>query len=437
MARDETMRRQTGRCVALLAWLLGGCAGLSDTVADLVPLARDAQSWEQSRDAGGPPTDATGEARTDGAANGASAGAPDGGVCLGSLAAQTFRHALCACDTLDLSFWGLTTDAYDSAAGPYAASRALARASHVGVNGKLTGTNPIVVGGSLVVADALGPDALPALLIQGDLRVGGPFTFSQPVDVAQNLWLASDLRGSAALHVAGNLIQAAAGTRESSPPLQLDGQDLRTPVAVGDPCPCDAGEPLDIQAFVAAAKAHNDNQLAGISPDRLDTLFTEDRIELPDGKRIFLTRIGAQLGTPVDGAIGTVTFAVEGRSVLVIESFISVGGGLSLELGPDAELDIFVGGDVSIGVLQAPPPMGNRPARVRVYVGGSYFHAQVFAETNVYAPRAGTFLLSNDLYGSLYARNILTSGGELRVHFDTSVLAEGRDCDWFDLTATP
>jgi hypothetical protein len=78
-----------------------------------------------------------------------------------------------------------------------------------------------------------------------------------------------------------------------------------------------------------------------------------------------------------------------------------------------------------------------RPARLRIYLAGDYFHAQVFSAANVYAPNALALLLASDLYGSLFAKEIYNSIGSLRMHYDTSVVAESRDCDWFDLSAVP
>jgi hypothetical protein len=427
MASGDTMRRQMrdGTSATALLSLLCACAGLTDTVADLLPTPD-----------GAPASDA-GETGTQAVDGDASATGPhdgdmprsDAGLCLGALAAQTFRHALCACNSLELPFGGLMTDAYDSSRGSYTASRVLDSLSHVGVNAKLSAADRITVGGSLVVADALGPSALPVLDVRGDLRVGGPFAYTNSVDVGGDLWLASDLMGSAALHVAGNLIQPEMGARSASPALLVDGSDLRGPVAIADPCACDGGTLEKIGDIVVAARAHNDNAEAGIAPERAElVLLSDERIELPPGKRVFLTSIATA---------GTVTFAVAGRSVLVVEQGIDVAGALNLELGPEAELDLFVGKHISVGVLEAPPPAENRPARLRIYLAGDYFHAQVFSAANVYAPNALALPLASDLYGSLFAKEIYNSIGSLRMHYDTSVVAESRDCDWFDLSAVP
>jgi hypothetical protein len=405
--------------------LLCACAGLTDTVADLLPTPEDAAA----SDAGETGTQAVDRDASAAGLDDGEAPGPDAGLCLGALASQTFRHALCACNSLELPFGGLITDAYDSTAGSYTAGRVLDGVSHVGVNAKLSGADRITIGGSLVVADALGPSALPALDVRGDLRVGGPFTFTNSVDVGGDLWLASDLRGSAALRVGGNLIQPEMGERSASPPLLVEGSDVRAPVAIADPCSCDGSTLEKIGEIVAATRAHNDNAEAGIAPERAAAvLLSDERIELPPGKRVFLTSIATA---------GTLSFVVAGRSVLVVEQGIDVAGALNLELGPEAELDLFVGQHISVGVLAAPPPAENRPARLRIYLAGDYFHAQVFSAANVYAPNALAWLLSGDLYGSMFAKEIYAPIGSLRMHYDTSVVAESRDCDWFDLSAVP
>lgn len=107
-------------------------------------------------------------------------------ACPAQFAARTLRNALCVCDGVRLATGGLLTDAFDSRAGPYTSSTAQAAAGDVGIVGALSATtnvfsDAITIGGTLTVDGALGPDALPALSIGRDLRVGGPFAYANSV----------------------------------------------------------------------------------------------------------------------------------------------------------------------------------------------------------------------------------------------------------------
>jgi len=92
-----------------------------------------------------------------------------GGRCTGSLAATTFRFALCTCEGFVTSF-DLSTDAFDSATGASVGGVA----GSVGTNGMLnsSGAN-LQVGGSLWVSSASGISTNANTVVGGELFCGG------------------------------------------------------------------------------------------------------------------------------------------------------------------------------------------------------------------------------------------------------------------------
>lgn len=351
-------------------------------------------------------------------------GTGQSGLCLGQLAASTFQRALCACN--DLSVGGsLITDSFDSRSGPYSPGSALSGQSHVGVVHRLSAGGQVVIGGDLRVGSDLGAGMLPRLATSLDLEVAGALSHTEDLLVGQDLRLTGNLQSSAALRVLRDLHQPSGAMRTGSGPISIGGRDLREPVALSTPCPCAVQELIDIAGIVLAVKQNNDNLSAGFDPASIEKVIGDLRIELGSG-RLWLSSIDV---------LGKLSLVVNGRTALLVSDYISVAGGLELELGPDGELDLFVGGLVSVADLLTPGSVA-RPARLRIYVGGSYFFSQSFAKANLYAPQASVLLVGPAIEGSIFARDITTLR-ELAVHHDRSIAEEDGSCDWFPLTAAP
>lgn len=118
---------------------------------------------------------------------------------------------------------------------------------------------------------------------------------------------------------------------------------------------------------------------------------------------------------------------VDGRSALFVEEHVSVAGNLEVEMGPEGELDLFIGGLVSIGDIKNPQAM-NRPARLRLYVGGEYFHSEVLTDANLCAPHAAVTLVNAQVHGAILAKDIVAAGAT-GIHYDSSVRQAGSDCE--------
>ncbi|HJL12839.1 MAG TPA: hypothetical protein RMH85_30430 [Polyangiaceae bacterium LLY-WYZ-15_(1-7)] len=332
--------------------------------------------------------------------------------CAGRIAERSFRYALCTCEGLVTSHT-LRTDSFDSDMGPYTPG---GRGGSVGTNGGGNSTARWDVGG--------------ALWSSGDTG----WTVAQPLEVGSELHLASRLAGSEvevardarvgggialdALTVGGEL-RVPEGAAVAVDALAL-GSEARGPVSVEDPCACGEGELVDIAGFVARYARENENAAIGLAPDALADVAGETTLELPCG-RYYLDRISA--GAPL-------TLRVTGRVALFVAGSITANDAFRIVPEGDAEVDLFVGGDVTgagafaIGTAEA-------PARARMYVGGdgtvNLSAATTFAG-NLYAPRAELVTAGAvEIFGAAFVRRLAASGA-LDIHYDTAILEAGDDC---------
>lgn len=352
----------------------------------------------------------------------------DGGVqvetapeqCEGQVASQVFRYALCSCN--DTAIVGtLMTDAFDSDEGPYTAESALTGAA-AGFNGKFQCSPTIDIGGSLTVAGDQGLNSVGSLRVLGDLRVQGLFSYSPHVEVANNCWLASGLQGAGDLHIAGSLIMPTTASVNTLPGyVTVDGNTLSQPVTVQPPCACGDNEIVNVAEIIANGKAHNDNAQTGFNADILSAV-SGVRVELP--ARTFVTSISSfSVNDPF-------TLVVDQKTSLFVEGdFFSVGK-MNLEIGPHGELDMYIGGNLSLagGTVFGDP---NRPSKFRVYVAGDQqivLTGNTWFAGNLYAPRATVTMIGGQtFYGSLFAGTIASSVTTV-IHYDSAIIREGDDC---------
>ncbi|HEX9103228.1 MAG TPA: hypothetical protein VF997_13545, partial [Polyangia bacterium] len=95
---------------------------------------------------------------------------PGGGVCAGNLAGNTFTWALCSCKDVGLSSL-FATDAFDSTQGPYMPG---GLGGGVGLNGSLSSSSQMTVGGALWNSAASGLSTSSQSDVLQELHVGGP-----------------------------------------------------------------------------------------------------------------------------------------------------------------------------------------------------------------------------------------------------------------------
>ncbi|QSQ28203.1 hypothetical protein JY651_22050 [Pyxidicoccus parkwayensis] len=333
-------------------------------------------------------------------------------VCGGRLAEQTFRQALCTCEGLALSA-PMETDAFRSASGPYQPG---GQGGDVSVNGAFFANDSVTVGGTLRVGGTGGIQLARTLSVGGALQNSGPLTGS-----AATASIAADarVRGDVALSsiTVGGILTVP--PEYTLGPAQAAGV-RREPVDPITPCACDAASQVDVAALITHHAGDNDNAAISLDAAALESISGERTLELPCG-RFFLTSI---TGT------GRATLTIRARTALFIQDGVDLGEGLTVDVQPPGELDLFIGGRVSVA---GPLLLGSTamPSRVRVYVTRSTVLALSAGSTlagNLYAP--GAYLSTSgdaDVYGSIFVRH-LEAAGPLRFHYDADVLEAGAAC---------
>lgn len=337
-------------------------------------------------------------------------------VCTGTIAEATFRNALCSCQDYVSSF-SLRTDSFDSSQGPYSPTDAETGAS-VGVNGNWNSTAENQVGGSLTVAGASGMTFSDDTTVRGNLRVAGRVDHSgATLSVTNDAWIGGDVVGSTFM-VTGTLTQPAGRSHPTGGASQV-GQSVTGDVVVPPPCACD--DVLDVPALVAHYATDNDNATLPLDPARLQNHAAGTELELPCGRFYF---------SDVHGS-GALTLRITARTAIFITGDLRLGGDFRVELvGPDAEVDLFVSGNV---VAPGAFVLGDAtaPARARLYVGGTgtvQLSGSATAAGNIYAPHAELVAAGGlELFGSVLAERV-ASTGDITVHYDRAINLAGTEC---------
>ncbi|HEX3770367.1 MAG TPA: collagen-binding domain-containing protein, partial [Polyangiaceae bacterium] len=336
-------------------------------------------------------------------------------TCTGAIAELTFTHALCTCDGANVQ-GVFATDSLDSVLATGQAP--IPNGAPVGVNDALTVAGVPDIGGSLRVTGPNGFVFAGAAEVHGDLEVSNDVSLAGVSAVDRDLWVGGGLTSAGTLAIGRDLHQAPGHLAIGL--VTVGGSTVSAPFTLAPPCACGAKQLLDIAGIVAEGESQNDNASIGLDPDAFDAFAGAADIELPCG-RFYLHQVA--------GA-GAIRFGVQGRTALFVDGSIATAGAFDFDVGPAGELDVFVTGDFQ--------PTGatvfgqaTRPAAVRVYVGGAGLVAFTGANEfvgNVYAPRATVTVTGySDFYGSIFA-NEFEAPGDMRIHFDRGVLAEGDEC---------
>jgi hypothetical protein len=335
-------------------------------------------------------------------------------LCTGTIASQLFTSAVCTCE--DTNFAGyLLTRSFSGNAG----SQPVAQGAPVGVNGDLLSGSYVDAGGSLRVQ---GGTAFAGYLnVGGDLMLEQDVTLLGDLTVTRDAWFQNDANITAG--GIGRDLHTQAGNVEPPFWFSVGGTRTQSTFDLDTPCLCDAPHLLDIDAIVDDGQAHNDNADPSVQldPASLTNLIGYNHVDLPCG-RFYVDEIS--------GA-GELDLHVTGRTALFVGGDVAVTGYLNVTVDPNAELDLFVRGNMlQIGYGK----FGNQahPASVRVYVGGDadilYLGYQPFAG-NLYAPKARLWSAGYiDVAGSLFAREI-DAGDFLHVQYDTDILTQPDECE--------
>lgn len=336
------------------------------------------------------------------------------GRCGGDLAQRAFRFAVCSCESL-VSSAGITADSFDSRIAPYSTGGA---GASVGINGRLDLNASGQINGGLWVSDPSGMVAGQAgsLDVSRSLSCAGPVQSQAAVNVGQDAYINGNLRAQS-LNVGGRLTMPEGAALDVTDTARW-GERSTAAVQVPPPCDCASHALLDIGALVRARADDNDNAIMGLSQDDLRGASGQWSFEC--GRYYFR---GVQSDSGLD-------LHINGRVALFVEGDVSVNGRLTITLGPQAELDLFISGQLNTG---EPPQIGSvsRPAQARTYVGGQgtvqLTGGGQFAGS-LYAPRSE--LVSSgpiEVFGALFARRIVSSG-RLTLHYDRALQAAADDC---------
>lgn len=336
-------------------------------------------------------------------------------TCGGRVAARSFRYAVCTCDDYAASA-SLTTDSFDSTRGPYAPG---GRGGSLGVNGRLAASAPLSLGGALWAGGSgLQAGSGGAITAASDVRVRGPIESEAALTCGRDAYFGDRARATE-LVVTGTLTLPAGAALDVSGTTRVGGT-VRAPVTVSPPCGCGVDDLLDVPALVRAHREDVDNASIGLRPNALEGRTGDRTLELPCG-RYYLGAIGGS---------GALVLRITGRTALFVDGDVALDAPLTVTLVGDAELDLFVAGNV---VSSSAIRFGSAdaPARARLYVGGRgtlQLGADALFGGNLYAPRAELSTSGRvEVFGSLFVRRLAASGPVV-VHYDTAVLKAGDGC---------
>lgn len=317
---------------------------------------------------------------------------------------RTFRYALCSCEDV-ITEGQLSTDGFDRRGGVRAP---VAGAGSVGVTGTFFSSQPVNLGGSLIV-DGTEPLAVEApLSVGGNLFSNGRMVGMASVSVAGRAQIDGDVDVASLAVAQGLTVQ-----QGSVVAVNVGGMPAVTEVDLQvQYAPCDCAAPLDLRAALRQAAEFNDNRAAGIGPRGLSTLEESKDLVLNCG--VYHVE---ELVTHLP-----LTVTIVGRVVLYVETVLTAlqEGPIRIQLaGEDAELDVIVGEDVSIAdrfELGAEASAG----RVRLYVAGSniYIGGETTIAGPIYAPGAN-FAADQpvEIFGSAYVGRWFTEQ-RAELHFD-------------------
>jgi hypothetical protein len=342
--------------------------------------------------------------------------------CSAWAARRSFAHAICSCGDMNVE-GALVTDAFDSSQPGAGSGRGGAA---VGVNGAYVGADYIRIDGSFTIAGSAPLDSPGGLDIAGDLRLAGATTAAGPILVSRDAWLQDKTSTLSIANIGRNLHLAPNAALHAFVPVVVGGDTIQDSAAYPPPCACGSGETLDIAGIVADTLADNDNAQIALQLDALADVAARTELALRCG-RFALRRVSGR---------APISLRVSGRVSLAIEGDALIPPGFALVLEPEAELDLFISGNLT---LSPDTRIGDseRASAVRVYVLGSNEIVLPGTEQlgmNLYAPRARvTVEALGNVYGALFA-GAVASRALLFARYDRAVLHADEACS---LPASP
>ncbi|GAB4567011.1 MAG: hypothetical protein Tsb0020_19190 [Haliangiales bacterium] len=339
--------------------------------------------------------------------------------CAGRIAERVFEHAICVCADLTTDR-PLTVDGFDSSQGAYDPGAPTQLASTVAVNGDVQANDTVQISGDLIAAGATGVSPGPNLTIAGALASNGALEGADSrVEIGGDASVGGDITLSE-FTVNGVLTTPPEATVTVSGAEQIN-QRATAAVAIAPPCPCAAEDRIDIAAIIAAQAQDNDNQSIELDPSSLANFATDTTLELPCG-RFYLDRVQSDQAA--------LTLRVTGRAGLYVSAGITLGRSLTVELAPQASLDLFVTDFVNVaGDLYLGDP--DAPDRLRIYVdraGAVNLSGRSVLAGNLYAPESTLSLPAGaEIFGAVFVDRIAASD-TVSVHHDVAIQSAAAIC---------
>jgi hypothetical protein len=333
------------------------------------------------------------------------------GTCTGQLAETLFRHAVCGCSGLDFN-GDLTADAFDSRVGD-----GPGRGADVASNVSLSGNGAMDISGNVVISGPAGVQAGELLHVAGDLTSAG--ALGRPhsaIEVEGAAWIGGDV-------MVESLTVSALTVREGA---SVQGEIIADTTEMADiqvPQPCRCEEAVDVARRLGVHQQTNHNVEAGIDAAALSQVEGDAELMLPCG-RFYLDEISG------DGA-GQIAIRAMGRTALFVGGNITTQQDLIVDIGPEAELDLFVGGNIQVsGVSSLGDPARPRLLRIYVAAGGSIaLSDRSVLAGNLYAPLADlASSASLELFGAVVV-NRLNGAASIDVHHDLAIADASETCD--------
>ena len=340
----------------------------------------------------------------------------DGGAvttCPGQLAQRAFLYALCTCNNY-VSDHTLVTDTFDGSQAGDDSSTALPAGS-VGVNGELTPSGPMQVGGSLWASNSTPITASSTVDVAGDLHAEGEM-LPATLAVTGNAWMANGIQTSGNVTIGGTL-DVPTGAPIDIMGTSTVGTRVTTPFQVVAPCDCEPSAFVDVAGVVATYQAHNDDVALNIEQTMFQNVQSAVNQTFACG-RIYLTSIGAD---------APIKLTVTSHVAIFVDGDISTSD-FEIDVPAGGDLDLFVAGTITV---QGSFVIGStsNPGHARTYVGGSTVNLEGSAATlagNLYAPGAAIILgpsAPTTLYGSIFASS-LNASADLTVHYDEAIFTQ-------------
>jgi hypothetical protein len=337
-------------------------------------------------------------------------------ACVGWAARRSFAHAVCSCGDVDAP-GVLSSTTFDSSGDMEYEPEGSAA---VGINGNYRGTEYLRVDGSLTIAGNLSLASSGGFDIAGDLRMAGPGTAAGPILVDRDAWLLGETSSLSYVRVSRDLQLGPDATLASLGPVTVGGERREEPFTIAPPCDCDEARLLDVPGIVEDGLLRNDNARIGLSLDALVAASAPVTLTLSCG-RFAVQRIGGS---------APISLRIEGDVVLFVAESVELEPSFTLELGPSASLDWFVGGTVSLSPF-ARIGDARRAGALRLYTtepSELTLPGTSAAALNLYAPRTTVSVGGlGDVYGALFVASVSTPAA-LIVHYDRSVMEAGSTC---------